>query len=111
MNASNKIANRESIKSFFGLNELDAHNILMNLNFGFFTTHFGIDADKKWNDAHPFFYPGNVYRDMTSISLDFISEHFDLFLNQKFYTAGGWEYNSQTNRVEYVYKSGYIVRN
>ena len=107
---TNKIADRESIETFFGLNELDAHNILMNLNFGFFATHFGVDADAKWIDAHPFFYPGNVYRDFSSFSLDFINKHFELFLNKQFFTSGGWELNPQTNRVEYVYHSGYINR-
>lgn len=110
MNASNKIADRESIKSFFGLNELDAHNILRNLCFGFFKDHFGSDADAKWIDAHPFFCPGNVYRDFSSFSLDFINQHFDLFLNKQFFTSGGWELNPQSNRVEYVYKSGYVDR-
>jgi hypothetical protein len=110
MNASNNIADRNTIASFFGFDELDTHNVLKNCNFGFFRTHFGDDAEKKWSEAHPFFYPGDVYRDFTSFDLDFVKNHIDLFLNKRFYTQSGWEFNEKTNKMEFTYKSGYINR-
>ena len=109
MNTSN-IANRNTIASFFGLDELNTHNVLMNLNFGFFSAHFGADADSKWIEAHPYFYPNNVSRNFSSFSLDFVQKHIDLFLNKRFYTKSGWEFNEKTNKMEFTYKSGYINR-
>lgn len=107
MNTNNKIANRSTIAEFFGTDELTTHRILMNLNFGFFKSHFGTDADMMWEAAHPFFYSNGIYRDYTSISLDFIANHFQLFSGKQFFTSAGWEYNEKINKMEYRYKSGY----
>lgn len=108
MNTTNQIATRKSIAVYFKTDELTTHRILMNLNYGFFKSHFGNDADSKWNEAHPFYYPNNIYRDFTSISLAFIAKYFDLFSTKQFYTTAGWKYNETTNRMDYSYDSGYV---
>lgn len=105
---SNGIANRKSIAEFFGTDELTTHRILQNLCYGFFISHFGSDADAKWEDAHPFTYPNNTAKDYTSISLDFIAKHFELFARKQFVTGSGWQHNEKTNRMEYTYTTGYV---
>lgn len=99
---NNKIANRQTIADYFGTDQNTTHNILMNINWGFFRNHFGDDAEKMWTEA----------RSLTnwSISIDFIEKHFDLFANNQFYTSAGWVMNPQTNKIEWTYKSGYIKK-
>jgi hypothetical protein len=57
METNNKIATRQTIADYFGTDDLTTHRILMNTNWGFFffVTHFGDDAQKMWDEAHPFF--------------------------------------------------------
>lgn len=78
MTTNNKIANRKTIAHQFQTDELTTHRILMNLNFGFFITHFGDDAKAMWKEAHPFLYPSGL-QDYTSFSLNFLERYFNLF--------------------------------
>lgn len=105
---TNSVANRKSIAAFFGTDELTTHRILMNLCFGFFRSHFGADADAKWDEAHPFTYPNNPSKDYSSISLQFIAQHFELFSKKQFITGSGWVHNEKTNRMEFTYTTGYV---
>ena len=104
---NNKIANRQTIRDYFGTDDLTTHRILMNCNWGFFATHFGDDAEKMWDDAHPFLYSSYPSKDYTSISIDFIEKYFDLFSKNQFWTTAGWKFNPKTNKVEWIYDSGY----
>ena len=108
MTTSNKIANRNTISTFFGIDELTTQRIMTNLSFGFFSSQFGIEADAKWNEAHPFMYANNINRDYTSISLDFVAKHFELFSKKQFFTKSGWKFNQETNKMDFAYESGYI---
>ena len=108
MTTSNNIANRNTISTFFGIDELTTQRIMTNLSFGFFTSQFGTEADAKWNEAHPFMYPNNINRDFTSISLEFVAKHFELFSKKQFFTKSGWKFNQETNKMEFAYESGYI---
>ena len=105
---NNKIATRTTIADFFKTDDLTTHRILMNLNWGFFATHFKDDANKMWDEAHPFLYPAHPSKDYTSISLDFIALHFDLFSKKQFVTSAGWEFNPQINKMEWTYNNYYI---
>jgi hypothetical protein len=107
---NNKIANRKNIANYFGTDQNTTHRILMNTNYGFFRNQFGDDAEKMWSEAHPFLHSAYPSIDYTSMSIDFIEKHFDLFANNQFYTSGGWEMNTQTNKIEWTYKTGYIKK-
>ena len=81
----------------------------MNINWGFFITHFGNDAQKMWDDAHPFLYPENQFKDYSSFSIDFIEKHFDLFSKNQFFTSAGWEFDDKIKKMVWTYKSGYAT--
>ena len=106
-NTENKIANRKTIRDYFGTDELTTHRILTNTNWGFFVTHFGDRAEKMWEEAHPFLNSAHPSKNYTLFSIDFIEKYFNLFANNQFFTSAGWEYNSKTNKTEWTYKSGY----
>ena len=107
MTTDTKIANRKNIADYFKTDELTTHRILMNTNWGFFVSHFGSDANKMWEEAHPFFYPSGISKDYTSMSIDFIADHFELFASKQFFAVAGWEHNPEINKMEWRYKSGY----
>ena len=109
MKTNNKIANRQTISDYFGTDDLTTHRILMNINWGFFTTHFGNDAQKMWEDAHPFLYPENQFKDYSSFSIDFIEKHFDLFSKNQFFTSAGWEFDPKIKKYVWTYNSGYVT--
>jgi len=109
MNTNNKIANRQTIADYFRTDDLTTHRILMNTNWGFFVSHFGDDAQKMWDDAHPFLYPAHPSKDYTSFSIDFIEKHFNLFAKNQFWTSAGWEFNPKINKMDWTYKSGYAT--
>lgn len=104
----NQIANRQTIDDRFSTDSLTTHRILMNLNWGFFVAHFGKDAQKKWDDAHPFLYPSHPSKDYTAFSINFIEKHFSLFSKNQFFTNSGWEFNPKINKMEWTYKTGYV---
>lgn len=104
---NNKIATRGNIAAYFATDEETTHRILMNTNWGFFVTHFGSDAQNMWDEAHPFQYPAHPSKDYTSFSIDFIEKYFTLFANNQFWAAAGWEFNPKTNKMDWVYTSGY----
>jgi len=105
---NNKVATRQTISDFFNTDSLTTHRILMNLNWGFFRTHFKNEADKLWDEAHPFLYPSHNSKDYTSLSIDFIQKYFDLFAGKQFVTSAGWEFSEITKKYEWEYKSYYI---
>jgi len=109
MTINNKIATRPNIADYFNTDELTTHRILMNLNYGFFVSHFGDEAKKMWDEAHPFFYSAHPSKDYTSLSIDFIEKHFDLFSKKQFWTSAGWEINPKTNKTEWTIKKGYAT--
>ena len=107
MRNTDKIANRQTIANTFNTDELTTHRICMNTNWGFFVHQFGDDAQKMWDEAHPFTYPEHPSKDYTAFSLDFIAKHFELFSTSQFWTSANWEYNPNINKMEWTYKSGY----
>ena len=109
MTTNNRIANRQTISDYFGTDDLTTHRILMNISWGFFTTHFGNDAQKMWDDAHPFLYPEHPSKDYTSFSVEFIEKHFDLFSKKQFFTSAGWEFDDKIKKYVWTYKSGYAT--
>lgn len=100
------IATRPNIALAFNTDELTTHRILMNLNWGFFQTHFGENAQMMWEAAHPFLYPSG-HKNFTEIDIQFIRSNFELFASYQFTTSAGWELNEKTRKCDWVYHSYY----
>lgn len=107
MNTKKQIADRNTIAEHFKTDQATTHRILSNLNWGFFQTHFGADANKFWEEAHPFTYPAHPSKNYHAVSIEFIQNHFELFSKNQFCTSAGWEYNPQVNKMEWTYKNEY----
>lgn len=99
-----KSANRGSIAERFGTGSLTTHRILMNTCMGFFHAQFGKHAEEKWVEAHTFDDGVNYF---WGVNLDFIDKHFHLFAGLQFWTSAGWEWNEETKKMYWDYKSGY----
>lgn len=92
-------ANVQTVFETFKTDDLTTSRILNNCSYGFFVSHFGIEADNKWKEAHPFKYENHDSINYHEISIDFIKNNFELLATNQLTISSGWKHDKEAHKA------------